>query len=141
MPDLINRRAVVIVLAPAAALATWAVARLAGADLVLKSGSTVNAASVFAAAVLAALAGWFVARLLERRTTRPRYWWALLSSTALAVSITGPTWLADGVSAVALIALHLVTGAFVIAGIARTLPDCGCRLDLGQRDPGSNLAR
>jgi hypothetical protein len=48
--------------------------------------------------------------------------WSYLSSTALAVSVIGPSWLAEGASAGALIALHFVVAAFVIVGFARTLP-------------------
>ena len=77
---------------------------------------------MFAAALVGALAGLFVVRLLERRSRHPRSWWSFGGSTALAVSIIGPTWLADGASAVALITLHIVTAAVVIIGFAGTLP-------------------
>ena len=141
MTDLMSRRLAIIVLAPAAALATWAVARLVGVDLVLKDGGTVGAVDVVAAASAGALAGWFVVRLLERHTRRPRHWWSLVGSTALAVSIIGPSRLADGASAVVLITLHVVTAVVVITGFARTLPGCGCGIDLRHRAPESNPAR
>jgi hypothetical protein len=47
---------------------------------------------------------------------------AALGSTALAVSIVCPSWLADGSCPVALIGLHFVTAAVVIVGFAATLP-------------------
>ena len=107
----------------------------------LKDGGTVGAVDVVAAAAAGALAGWFVVRLLERHTRRPRYWWSLVGSTALAVSIIGPSRLADGASAVVLITLHVVTAVVVITGFARTLPGCGCGIDPRRRAPESNPAR
>jgi Family of unknown function (DUF6069) len=118
-----RRRIGTVALAPATALVTWAFIRLIGVDLVVSAGrGTVGAGDVVVAALLGALAGWFVVRLLERRTRRPRLWWAIVGSTALAVSIIGPAWLADGASAVALITLHIATAVVVINGFARTLP-------------------
>jgi Family of unknown function (DUF6069) len=63
-----------------------------------------------------------VVRLLERLSRRPRRLWSFVGSTALAVSIIGPAWLADGASSVALIALHFVVAIVVISGFAGTLP-------------------
>ena len=109
--------------APTAALATWALTRLIGIDLVVSTGNgKVGPGDVATAALLAALAGWAAARLLERRSARPRAWSCYGASTALALSIIGPSWLADGSSAVALIAMHVVTAAVVVSGIAGTLP-------------------
>ena len=116
------RRITTVVLAPTAALAAWAAVRAAGVDLVLKDGSTVGAGDVLAAALAGATAAWLVVRWLEGHSRRPRSRWALIGSTALAVSIVGPNWLADGSSAVALIGLHAVTATVVIAGFAGTLP-------------------
>jgi hypothetical protein len=60
--------------------------------------------------------------------------WARVSSTALAVSMIGPTWFADGTTSLALIGLHVVTAATVILGMLRTLPGCSvCR----PRRPGT----
>src|SRR5262249_4425047 len=100
----------------------WAAVRAAGVELVLKNGSTVGAGDVLAAALAGATVGWLVVRWLERHSRRPRPRWAFVGSTALAVSIIGPTWLADGSRALALIGLHVVTAAVVIAGFAGTLP-------------------
>jgi hypothetical protein len=118
-----RRRIVTVILAPAAALVAWAIVRLIGVDLAVSSGDgTVGAGDVFVAALLGALAGWLVVGLLERRSSRPRLWWARIGSTALAVSVIGPTWLADGASGVSLIGLHFVTATVVIAGFLGTLP-------------------
>jgi hypothetical protein len=122
MSRLDRRRLATVVLAPAAALAAWTAARAAGVDLVLENGSTVGAGDVLAAALTGATAGWLVVRWLEGHSRRPRSRWAFVGSTALAVSIIGPNRLADGSSAIALIGLHVVTAAVVIAGFAGTLP-------------------
>lgn len=119
----VNRRLATVVAAPVAALATWAVIRLAGVDLVLKDDrGTVGAADVVVAAAVAALLGWVVVRLLEERSRKPLAHWPWIGSTVLGTSMVGPSWLADGASAMGLMTLHLVTGVVVIIGFARTLP-------------------
>jgi hypothetical protein len=127
MTHLTSRRAATVVAAPAAALAVWALTRVMGVDLVLKSGhGTVGPGAVVATALVAALAGWLVVRQVERRSAQPQRLWVLIGSTALGLSLIGPSWLADGTSAVALISLHVVTAAVVIGGFAATLPArCG----------------
>jgi Family of unknown function (DUF6069) len=118
-----RRRIGTVVLAPAAALVTWGLIRLIGIDLVVSVGSgSVGPADVLAAALVGTLAGWAVVRLVERHSRYPRSRWAFIGSTALAVSIIGPSWFADGASAVALISLHVVTAVVVISGFAATLP-------------------
>jgi hypothetical protein len=127
MTHLRSRRAATVVAAPVAALAAWGLIRLAGTDLVLKSGhGTVGPAGVVTTALVAALAGWLVVRLVERASAQPQRLWVLIGSTALGASLIGPSWLADGASAVALISLHVVTAVVVIGGFAATLPArCG----------------
>lgn len=123
MTDRTHRRVCTVVLAPVAALAAWALVRLIGVDLVVTVGAgTVGPVDVFVAAVAGALAGWSVVWLLERCSRHPRALWTFVGSTALAVSIVGPAWLADGASSVALICLHFVTAVVVIIGFAGTLP-------------------
>lgn len=123
MPNTTHRRLATVVAAPFLALAGWAIVRLIGVDLVVKHQTgTVNGADVVVAATVAGLLAWVVVRQLERRVRRPRQTWSLLASTGLAVSIIGPSWLADGGSAVALISLHLVTAAVLIVGFSGTLP-------------------
>jgi ABC-type Co2+ transport system permease subunit len=137
-----RRRLSTALLAPIAALAAWALVRLAGIDLVVSGGTTIGAADVVVASLLGALGGWVVVRLLERRSTRPRHWWAFIGSTALAVSMIGPSWRADGASAVALMGLHLVVAVVVILGFVDTLPvgrDCAPQhsRQLPRRDPAA----
>ena len=70
--------------------------------------------------LVAGLAAWGVYALLAA-WRRPN-WWPYVGSTALAVSITGPSYLADGISAVALICLHVVVGVVLILGFMRFVP-------------------
>jgi hypothetical protein len=127
MTNRTRRRIGTVVLAPAAALAAWTCLRLAGIDLDVKTGDgTVGPADVVAAAFVGGLAGWFVVRLVERHSRNPRLWWARIGSTALAISTLGPAYLSDGISALALTALHFVTAIVVITGFATTLPPRRC---------------
>lgn len=118
-----SRRIATVVLAAAAGLTAWAFTRLLGVDLTVSVGNgNVGAGTVVATALVGALAAWAVARAFEHRTRRPRAWWTFTASTCLAVSMIGPSWLADGSSAVALMALHFVTAIVVIVGFAGTIP-------------------
>jgi FtsH-binding integral membrane protein len=121
-----RRRIATVALAPAAALAAWALIRLIGVDLVVSFGNgKVGPGSVVAAALIGALVGWAAASLFERRSRRPRLWWSFAASTGLSVSMIGPSWLADGSSAVALMALHFVTAIVVVVGLVGTIPFSG----------------
>jgi Family of unknown function (DUF6069) len=115
----------VVAAAVAAALVVWAVIRLAGVELTLKdgassAGSRVDAVDVLLTSLVAGLAAWGVYALLAH--WRRARWWPFIGSTALAVSITGPSYLADGTSAVALICLHLIVGVVLIMGFMRFVP-------------------
>jgi FtsH-binding integral membrane protein len=113
----------VVAAAVATALVGWAVIRLLGVDLTLKEGaaiSQVGPVDVLLASLVAGLAAWAVYALLAR-TGHPR-WWPFIASTALAISITGPSYLADGIAAVALICLHVIVVAVLIAGFVRFVP-------------------
>jgi len=132
MNDLTRRRILTVTLAPVAALTTWAAVRLAGVHLDVSTGpGTVGPANVVAAALVGGLGAWCVVRLLERHTRRPGFWWPLVGSTVLGVSLIGPSYLADGVDALALGGLHIVTAMVLIWGLETTLPAyrdgaCGC---------------
>jgi hypothetical protein len=115
-----RRSAGVVAAAMVVALAIWALARLLGAELTVGKGadaSAVGAADVLVAALLAGLAAWGVHALLVRRGAAR--WWPFVGSTALAISIIGPTWMADGVAGVVLIGMHLAVGVVLIAGFSR----------------------
>jgi hypothetical protein len=113
----------VVAAATAAALVVWAVARLLGVDLNVELGGEVRQVGpvdIVIATVLAGLAAWVIHSVLapSPRTAR---WWPLVGSTAIAVSMLGPSYLSDGADAVALIAMHLVVGAVLIKGLFTSL--------------------
>jgi hypothetical protein len=115
----------VVAAAVAAALVAWAVIRLVGVELTLKdgassAGSRVDAVDVLLTSLVAGLAAWGVYALLAH--WRRARWWPFIGSTALAVSITGPSYLADGISAVSLICLHILVGVVLITGFMRAVP-------------------
>ena len=117
-----RRTAGVVAVATVVALALWALARMLGVELTVGKGqdaSLVGAADVLVAVVMAGLAAWGVQTLLARRGAAG--WWPFVGSTALAISIIGPTWLADGAASVVLIGMHLAVGLVLIAGLNRTV--------------------
>ena len=106
--------------AAAVALAIWALAHLLGVELTVGKGndaSQVGAADVLVAVLVAGLAAWGVQKLLARR--RAAGWWPFVGSTALSISIIGPTWLADGAASVVLIGMHFAVGLVLIVGFTR----------------------
>jgi Family of unknown function (DUF6069) len=112
----------VILVAVVVALAIWSAARLLGVELTVGKGadpSQVGPVDVLVATVLAGLLAWGAHSLLAR-TPRTARWWPVVGSTAIAVSLTGPSYLADGASALALIAMHVAVGAVLIWGFARS---------------------
>jgi Family of unknown function (DUF6069) len=112
-----GRSAAVVTTATLVALAIWGLARVLGVELTVGKGdqvSLVGAADVVVAVLLAGLAAWLARRLLARRGAAG--WWPFLGSTALAISIIGPTWLADGAASVVLIGMHLAVGLVLVAG-------------------------
>jgi Family of unknown function (DUF6069) len=112
-----GRSAAVVAAATIVAVATWALARMLGVELTVGKGpdaGQVGAADVVVTALLAGLAAWGVSTLLVRRGAAR--WWPFVGSTALAISVIGPTWLADGAAGVVLIGMHLAVGAVLIAG-------------------------
>ena len=123
MTNRTRNRAVAVLLAPAAALVAWVAMRLAGADLAVNAGrSTVGPVDVVAAALVGGLGAWYVVRVLERGTRRPGFWWPIVGSTVLGLSLVGPSYLADGLDALALGGLHFVTAMVLIWGLETTLP-------------------
>lgn len=123
MTDRTRRRIFTVALAPAVALIAWAGLRLAGADLHVSTGrGSVGPADVVAAASVGALGAWYVVRLLERHTERPGFWWPVVGTSALGLSLIGPSYLADGVDALALGGLHIVTAMVLVWGLEATLP-------------------
>ena len=136
MTSRIRRRIATVILAPVAALASWAVARLLGTDLDVSTGSgTVGPVDVLVAALAAGLVAWLAASVFERRSRRPRAWWGFTASTTLATSLIGPSWLAHGWSVFALTVIHFVTAIVVISGFLPTIPTRRDRLPESQLHP------
>ena len=107
----------------ATALVVWAVIRLLGVDLTVEAGSgtaQVGAVDVLLASLVAGVAAWGVYALLAQ--WRRARWWPFVGSTALAISMLGPSYLADGISAVSLICLHVLVAVVLIMGFARFIP-------------------
>jgi Family of unknown function (DUF6069) len=107
-----------------AGLVVWAVVRLFGVDLTVESGSgtaQVGVVDVLVATLVAGLAAWGVFALLLR--WRRARWWPFVGSTALAISMIGPSYLADGSSAVSLICMHIIVGVVLITGFMRVVPN------------------
>jgi len=80
-------------------------------------------ANVLIVTVLAGLVAWGVALLLKR--AGKARWFPSLGSIALALSIIGPSYLADGSSAVALIVLHFAVAVVLIFGFTRIILPVG----------------
>src|SRR5262245_61287209 len=114
--DNLAKRITVIVLAIVAALGTWLLVRLLGIEpeVTTTGGApgSIGALDVALATVGTGVVAWAVHIWLVDRGARR--WWPLIGTTALAISVAGPSWLADGASAVALICLHMVVGFVLI---------------------------
>jgi hypothetical protein len=108
----------------AVGLLLWAAWRLAGVDLTVRSGgqaSQVGAVSVLVTTVVAGLAARAVYALMARRPRTLR-WWPFVGTTAMCVSMIGPSYLADGVAAVALSSMHFAVGIVLTFGFIRFVP-------------------
>jgi hypothetical protein len=88
-----RRTAGVVAVAAAVGLAAWAAARLLGVDLDVRINGDlrqVGPADVLVTTVVAGLAAWAVSSILAR-TPRTARWWPFVGSTALAISMLGPS--------------------------------------------------
>ena len=124
MRTLVLRSTAVVAAAAGAGLVIWAVVRLLGVELTVGKGadvSQVGPVEVLVVSVLAGLAAGAVHRLLARSPRSVR-WWPFVGSTAIAVSMLGPSYLADGAAAVALMCMHLAVGFVLVWGFARWTP-------------------
>jgi len=118
-------RALAVLAAAGATFTVWAIAHpLAGADLVVDTGSgltTVTPAAVVLVTVVVGLAAWGLLALLERFTRRPAAVWTWIAGAVLLISLLGPIGSAVGAGATAaLVAMHLATGAVLIPLMARS---------------------
>lgn len=72
--------------------------------------------AVLVSTVIIGVIAWGVATVLER--SGKARWWPFVGSTALAISIIGPSYLAHGSSVAALIILHFVVAIVIITGFS-----------------------
>jgi hypothetical protein len=122
-------RALAIVAATAATFTVWTIAHpIAGADLIVDTGSgptTVTPVAVVLVTVIAGLAAWGLLALVERLTRRAAAIWAGIVGVVLLISLLGPIGSAVGAGATAaLVAMHVVTGAVLIPLMARSSVQC-----------------
>jgi hypothetical protein len=110
----------------AAAAIAWAIeVPLLGIHLTIRFGAmhaqVITVGQVIGTALAAGLLGWLLLAVLERRTARARPAWTGAALLVLAASLVLPLAAATTASGAAgLIALHLVVGAVLIPGMART---------------------
>jgi Family of unknown function (DUF6069) len=114
-----GRHLIVILSAVVVALATWALIQVLGVeptvgkDIPRRVGPFEVALATLVAGVAAAAVHSWLARLGIAGL------WPFVGSTALAVSIIGPSWFADGASAVALICLHIAVAFVLLVGFGQ----------------------
>ena len=112
--------------ATAAAVAIWAVATAAGADLTVSFGAgqpiqKVTVVNVVVAALVGSLAGWGLLALLRRFTANARAIWTVIAIIFALLSLGGPlSAIASGGTKVSLIAMHLAVATVTIVGLRRT---------------------
>ena len=118
-------RALAIVAAAAATFAIWSIA---GPDLIVETGSgrtTVSPVAVVLVPIVAGLAAWGLLARLERSARRPATTWSRIAGAVLLVSLLGPIGSAVGAgTTIALVAMHLVTGAILIPLMAGSSAEC-----------------
>ena len=113
--------------ATASAIAIWAVATMAGADLTVSFGpgqpiQKITLVNVVVAALVGSLAGWGLLGLLRRFTTRARAIWTVTAMVAALVSLAGPlSAIASAGTKVSLVAMHLAVATVVIVVLRRTI--------------------
>jgi hypothetical protein len=114
--------------ATAAAVAIWAVATAAGAELTVSFGSgqpiqNVTVVNVIVAALVGSLAGWGLLALLRRFTVNARAIWTVIAIVFALFSLGGPlSTIASTGTKVALVAMHLAVATVVIVLLRRTTP-------------------
>ncbi len=108
----------------AAAVAIWAVATAAGAELIVSYGSgqpmKITVVNVVVAALLGSLAGWGLFGLLRRFTANARAVWTVIAIVFALLSLAGPlSAIASAATKVSLVAMHLAVATVTIAVLRR----------------------
>lgn len=115
-----RRRALSVAAAAAAALVVWIVAvPVLGVDLRV-GGREVGPVPVLVMSVLVGLAALGLLAVLERLTRRARAVWLAVAIGVLVLSLAGPAGGDSAGAVVALVGMHLVVGAALVAGLAPT---------------------
>lgn len=133
---------IVIAAATAAALVVYGLIRWLWVTPVAEVNGTervVGWANMVIVPIIAGLIAWGVAVWLKR--AGKARWFPFIGSTALAISIIGPTYSSDGASAVALIILHFVVAIVLIYGLTRIILPVGWWEREHQSNEPSSLTR
>ncbi|MCD4524341.1 DUF6069 family protein [Nocardioides sp. cx-173] len=112
----------VAAVAAVAAALVWAVARVAGVEIEVGSGSDaqeVGPVSVVVTALVLAVVGAALLRLLERRTPRALGVWTAIALAVCAVSLAAPAGAETPAAGLTLAVMHVAVGAVVILGLRR----------------------
>ena len=111
--------------ATAAAVAIWAVATAAGADLTVSFGpgqpiQKITVVNVVVAALVGSLAGWGLLALLRRFTTKARAIWTVTAIVAALLSLAGPlSTISSAGTKARLVSMHLAVAAVLIVVLRR----------------------
>ncbi|WP_460496498.1 DUF6069 family protein [Glycomyces tarimensis] len=113
-----------VVVAPAAALALWAVAvGVFGVSLVAGAEDArihIGPWAVVIASVLVGLAAWALLAVLERLTAKSGRIWTITAVIVLALSVPlGPLGAESTAAVVVLVLMHMVVAAVLIPGLRR----------------------
>jgi Family of unknown function (DUF6069) len=109
-----------------AAVAIWAVATTAGAELTVSFGlgqpiQKITLINVVVAALVGALAGWGLLALLRRFTSKARGIWTVTAIIAALLSLAGPlSAIASAGTKASLVAMHLAVATVLIVGLRRS---------------------
>jgi Family of unknown function (DUF6069) len=112
--------------ATAVAIAIWAVATMAGADLTVSFGpgqpiQKITVVNVVVAALVGSLAGWGLLALLRRFTANARAIWTVIAIVFALFSLGGPlSAIASTGTKVWLVAMHLAVATVLIVVLRRT---------------------
>ncbi|MDB4890506.1 MAG: hypothetical protein JWL61_2361 [Gemmatimonadetes bacterium] len=117
-----------VVGATAAAIAIWAVATTAGAELTVSFGpgqpiQKITIVNVVIAALVGSLAGWGFLILLRAFTAKARAIWTVTAIVAALLSLAGPlSAIASAGTKASLVAMHLAVATVLIVVLRRTTP-------------------
>jgi hypothetical protein len=113
-----------ILAAAVCALVTWFfVVKLPGVDLTVETGGElhqVEVGDILCATLVSAAAGFLLLRVIERRMDKPLRLWSIIAVVVAVVSMAATRSALTGTATLALITLHSVVAAVVIAAAWRS---------------------